>query len=256
MRDGDARVRIIKQPNQGVSAARNTGLRAASGAYIAFADADDWVSQDYLSTLYEIAQQKYADIVRCAFFSTVRYAPFSPFPEDAVFEVTQVPEQKKGRDLVRPVWCALYRREICPSFDVGVQIGEDLLYNIRILSAHAELTAWLCSKRLYAHYCRAASIINAAGVEEHCSAFNAITASLPTLPVKKYAVVCAVKQALAFREHINMLGKTEYRPRARVLLRQAFSLLLKCRELPFYEKTKYVPFICSAKLYEMYRRSR
>ncbi len=157
---------------------------------------------------------------------------------------------------MRPVWCALYRREICPLFDVGVQIGEDLLYNIRILSTHTSLSAWLCSKCLYAYYYRTASIINSAGIEEHCTAFHAITASLPTLPVKKYAVICAVKQALAFREHINMLGRTEYRPRAKAVLKKALILLLKCRELPFYQKAKYIPFICSAKLYEMYRRSR
>jgi GT2 family glycosyltransferase len=37
----DARVRVISRPNGGPAAARNTGIAAASGAYIGFLDSDD-----------------------------------------------------------------------------------------------------------------------------------------------------------------------------------------------------------------------
>ncbi|TQV73787.1 glycosyltransferase [Aliikangiella marina] len=44
----DRRLTLIRQPNQGVSAARNTGIRRAQYSHIAFIDADDCVAPDYL----------------------------------------------------------------------------------------------------------------------------------------------------------------------------------------------------------------
>lgn len=67
----DPRVRVIKKTNTGVSSARNAGIRAARGEYIAFVDADDWIERYALQTLYRIAENNDAQIVVYGIWPTV-----------------------------------------------------------------------------------------------------------------------------------------------------------------------------------------
>lgn len=59
----DSRVTVIHQENAGLGAARNAGIRAASGEYIGFVDADDWVRPEMFQKLYHAAVEHDADIV-------------------------------------------------------------------------------------------------------------------------------------------------------------------------------------------------
>ena len=60
----DPRIKIIKNPqNMGVSRTRNAGIKEAEGEYLAFADSDDFVSEDFLETMLQTARRENADIV-------------------------------------------------------------------------------------------------------------------------------------------------------------------------------------------------
>jgi len=61
----DARVHVVHTENRGVSAARNTGLSLARGAYIGFADADDWMEPDMIRQLVGWLEREQADIAVC-----------------------------------------------------------------------------------------------------------------------------------------------------------------------------------------------
>lgn len=57
----DARVKVIHKSNGRAASARNAGLRAATGEYVAFVDSDDWISPD----MYEKMLQTGADVTLC-----------------------------------------------------------------------------------------------------------------------------------------------------------------------------------------------
>ena len=54
---GDFPLQVVRQSNQGVSAARNHGLEHATGKYIWFVDADDEVNPDNLPALIDLCKQ-------------------------------------------------------------------------------------------------------------------------------------------------------------------------------------------------------
>lgn len=58
---------IIHQDAQGVSYARNTGVRAAQGRYIGFVDADDWIAPTMFETLYQALVETQSDIAQVAY---------------------------------------------------------------------------------------------------------------------------------------------------------------------------------------------
>lgn len=57
----DKRIRVIHQENQGISAARNAGIKKSCGEYICFVDSDDYVDIHLLSTVIPQMIEKIAD---------------------------------------------------------------------------------------------------------------------------------------------------------------------------------------------------
>lgn len=63
----DSRIKIISQKNQGLSSARNTGIKHASGEYLTFVDSDDYIKSKMIEHLVGAASNTKSDIAVCSF---------------------------------------------------------------------------------------------------------------------------------------------------------------------------------------------
>lgn len=142
----DSRIKLFHQPNSGVSVARNRGILESSAQYIVFHDADDFVENNFLHSLYKnivksdlvicgVAAQwfpsvdSYVDIRQ--FLSTpscYNYVQYTNFPVNKIF--------KKNILIENNIF-----------FQENIKLGEDALFVSEYLK-HCRLIRTI-SQRLY-----------------------------------------------------------------------------------------------------------
>ena len=133
-KEKDSRVKVIHQKNQGVSTARNTGVKNSTGIWITFSDNDDYMDPDLIENLYKSAKENNADIAVGGHFVTTFYKEFEVSPEKSF--VTDSEEMilrlysGKGQTFV---WGKLFKKNLFDDikFPDG-KIGEDVAVLYRL----------------------------------------------------------------------------------------------------------------------------
>lgn len=70
----DRRIKVIHKQKEGLVRARKSGVAAATGKYIAYVDADDWIEPMMIEKLYNILIEQNVDIVMCSRYEDTGYA--------------------------------------------------------------------------------------------------------------------------------------------------------------------------------------
>ena len=133
---GDERIQVIHKENGGLSDARNAGLSAAKGDYIAFVDSDDWVASEYLERMQQSLCKHDADICECSVQRTngdVLPVKSEKKTERVFGTEAALAELIQDGDCRQHVWNKLYRRSclIDITFPVG-KTNEDEFWTYRV----------------------------------------------------------------------------------------------------------------------------
>lgn len=137
--EADCRIRVIHQPNGGVSAARNRGIEEARGEWLTFVDSDDTLEPDLYETLVGLAREHGADIAHCS-YNRVTNDQVKPIGGSGEIHV-HTPEQAltcllTGKLFVGSCWTKLYARKLFADirFPAGIKTNEDMLVNYQTFS--------------------------------------------------------------------------------------------------------------------------
>lgn len=138
-------ISVVHQPNSGVSVARNNGIKAAKGKYVAFCDADDFLFDGIVPKLLEAIDNNDADLF-CYGFKT-EYPDCHkdiefPFEKNVLSDENyikkDIAEFMLSDSSFNSVWTKAIKKEVIINnnilFEAGRKYGEDKFFVLEVLT--------------------------------------------------------------------------------------------------------------------------
>lgn len=195
------RIVVIHTQNQGVTAARLTGVSQASGEWIGFVDGDDEIESDMYELLLKNAEQYGADISHCGYQMIFADGRISYFHNTGCLlqqdKITGLKDLLDG-SLVEPGLCnKLFHKTLFHSLlhtgvmDRSIKINEDLLMNY-ILFSNANRSVFQDTCKY--HYLVRSTSVSRASLNQH-KIFDPIRVKQLILDMKIDGMTEAAKKA-------------------------------------------------------------
>lgn len=211
----DKRIKVIHQSNQGVSVARNTGIRNAIGDWIWFVDADDMVVDGYYEKI-KVAMNDSFDMILFGVnnidISGNRTAGFSPdlsksFTRNELFE---------KRIFCGNVFSSLYRRDFIRNNDIwfpeGMKYAEDWTFSLTCYIK--SLNVYVLQEHLYEHFCNPTSVMNSGLGEQYINnvfdMYKNVLSACHNLSFKEEKAVYSYLCSLGVWNYKNVVRKSNH----------------------------------------------
>lgn len=152
------KIEVLTGNNEGVSKARNKGIKASEGKYIMFIDSDDFISKNAISKLVEFFDKNYdeIDIVTYAMYEydvkTKNKKIIQRYKE--CFVETRIYDLEKEYYAIQPTMNVIVKNLGKENilFEEGVYFHEDILYNTQIAMKKTKIGYVKDAKYLYRIY--------------------------------------------------------------------------------------------------------
>lgn len=135
----DSRIKVIHQKNAGAAAAKNVGLRIATGECLSFVDSDDFLEPGAYSYMLAQLCEYDADMIQCAFRNVFpnRSEDIIVLPEFTHFEAEEYLPRYTQDWTCGLLWDKLYRRALYDgiSFEEGHKIDDEFFTYRGIMNA-------------------------------------------------------------------------------------------------------------------------
>lgn len=176
----DSRIKVVHIKNQGVSHARNVGLKRATGRYIGFVDADDWVEPDFYEILIrgiidnntDAAGSGYTREEKTGGVVTLRKGMPKVFSRGEILQ--EIFSCNIPKLLYWELCDKLFKKELITNIylDESIAVGEDMLFFWQIMK-RAERFAYVPSYK-YHYRMREGSAVHSGISEKSISSFKAV----------------------------------------------------------------------------------
>ena len=157
--DANENVFVIHKKNAGLGYARNSGLEIARGEYIFFLDSDDWLPENALINLQELAENNDVDIICFRYARTSERDNFvleQPIREDRVVNNEELMKEYLA-GMTATACTKLYKKEIFEKEKFSnVPIHEDS-YSMHLFLKNAK-RAMITNQIYYIQYIRKGSL--------------------------------------------------------------------------------------------------
>jgi len=148
----DDRIKVIHKKNEGVSAARNDGIKNANGSFLIYVDSDDYIEKTMLEDMYNNAQKTGADIVACDFYQ--EYLDKSVYTS-AYYENKEEFFRAVLANNWGVMWKMLVKADLYSKnniyFPPKIDAGEDYFVCVKLVFYAQKIS---CIKQAYYHYVR------------------------------------------------------------------------------------------------------
>ena len=136
LENSDPRILVLNQKNAGLPAARNSGLKVATGDYIFFLDSDDWLENNCIETLVDEAVHSGAEIIFFDYFKNFcdKQVEHHAYKEERIEFGTSQKKYSLYNMKTITAWGKLYLKESISDlyYDEKMKTAEDVDFNYRI----------------------------------------------------------------------------------------------------------------------------